>query len=310
MNRSKLLIYFSLVLVMFFWGMNVIALKVLVTSFPPIMLTAFRVFIAGVLVTVVVLFKNEIRRLTRREWGYLLLSSLFGIIGHHIFLTYGLVNTTASNSSIILALLPLTTALLARVLLGEQLSRSRFLGIILGFIGVMFIVLQGELQLGKQALGDFYIFLCMLFQGLSFITIKNLSNTLNSRQLTAMMLIIGSIAMFFISLFVEASPLQAMMSGTSFAWLLLIGSAVLATAVGQMIYNRSIHQLGASEAAVFINLAPFFGLIGSVVFLGEEISWKQMAGFIFIVIGVILGAGVLDKRIRRRKKLKQAKTSS
>lgn len=283
---------------MFIWGVNVIAIKILVTHFPPIMLTSFRVMIAALLVTVVVLFKNELKRLSRREWGYLLLASLFGVIGHHTFLAFGLMNTTATNGSLILALIPLTTALLARVLLGETLSRSRFFGIVLGFVGVMFVVLQGEAQVGTQALGDFLMFLSMLFQALSFITIKNLTDTLDARQLTAMMFVIGSTVMFVISLFVEANPLSSMMSGSFVAWLLLLGSAVLATGVGHMIYNASIHRLGAGETAVFINLTPLFGLISSALFLGEEIGWKQVVGFIFIVIGVVLGAGVLERKKR------------
>ncbi|WP_419180519.1 EamA family transporter [Bacillus salipaludis] len=46
-----------------------------------------------------------------------------------------------------------------------------------------------------------------------------------------------------------------------------------------------------TESAIFINLNPFFALVGAVLFLGEKISSPQIVGFLFILLGVLLGQG-------------------
>lgn len=74
-------------------------------------------------------------------------------------------------------------------------------------------------------------------------------------------------------------------------WAVFLGSAVIATAVGHMTYNYAIGQVGAAEASIFINLNPFFALIGSSLLLGEAVTIVQMSGFVLILIGVLFGSG-------------------
>ncbi|AMQ21844.1 hypothetical protein A0V43_14250 [Geobacillus sp. JS12] len=45
---SKSFVYISLVLIMMIWGLNVIAIKILVEHFSPVTLTSFRIFTAGI----------------------------------------------------------------------------------------------------------------------------------------------------------------------------------------------------------------------------------------------------------------------
>jgi drug/metabolite transporter (DMT)-like permease len=291
---SKLSIYFSLIAVMAIWGMNVVAIKILVYTFDPITITALRIFVASLTVFFVLSITGQWRKVTGKEMFMIFVAGLLNVVAHHYFLAIGLTKTTASNAGIILGLSPLVTALLAILFLGDQFRLTKFSGIILGFTGVIFIVTHSSTKIGAVSLGDLFIFLAVLAQAMSFIFIKKLATTLDARLLTGWMLLFGSVVLFVVSLCVEPRGLFGLKEGKPMTWLIFLASAVLATGLGQMIYNRAIHHLGAAESAVFINLSPFFSLVASSLFLGEAIHFIQWFGFLFIVVGVILASGAVE----------------
>jgi drug/metabolite transporter (DMT)-like permease len=292
---SKPFVYLSLVAIMMIWGLNVIALKILVNHFSPVTLTSFRIFTAGLVVILILFFIGQLRKLTRKEVMYIGTAALFSVVAHHLFLAVGLTKTTASNAGLILGLVPLVTSVLAIVFLGNRFTVFRFIGILLGFTGVVFVVLNGKSGIHHVSIGDFYIFLSVLSQAISFIMIKKATETLDARVMTGWMLLFGSVLLFIISLWMEPDGLSSMTNWTPSLWVIFLASAVLATALGHMFYNKAIQQIGAAESAIFINLNPLFSLLGAYLFLGESISHSQIMGFILIVIGVILGSGVLDE---------------
>lgn len=294
MEMSRSFIYLSLIVIMMIWGLNVIALKILVEHFSPVTLTSFRILTAGIVVILILFFTGQLRKLTRKEVIYIGTAALFSVVAHHLFLAVGLTKTTASNAGLILALVPLVTSVLAVVFLGNRFTVFRFVGILLGFTGVMFVVLNGKTGIHHVSIGDFYIFLSVLSQAISFIIIKKATDTMDSKVMTGWMLLFGSLLLFFISLWMEPDGLSSLANGTIYLWMIFLASAVFATALGHMLYNRAIKQIGAAESAIFINLNPLFSLLGAYFFLGESISLSQIMGFILIVIGVILGSGFLD----------------
>jgi drug/metabolite transporter (DMT)-like permease len=296
-HMSKLPTYIALVSVMVIWGMNVVAVKILVNSFAPITMTALRIFTASLVVFLILLATNGIRKLTKKEITTIFAAGLFNVVGHHFFLAVGLTKTTASNAGIILGLSPLLTAVLAMLFLGDRLSLLKFSGIIFGFTGVVFIVMHGSAAINAVSFGDLYIFLSVLSQGISFILIKKAASTLDTRSLTGWMLFSGSIVLFLLGLFNEPQGLITLKQGEATTWLVFFASAIFATGLGHMIYNKAIHRLGPTEAAIFINLSPFFSLLASYLFLGEAIHLLQMFGLLFIVIGVILASGAFEDKV-------------
>ncbi len=293
--------YFIIVFVMMIWGLNVVAIKVLIEDFPPITMQGFRIFLSGLVILLFIWNKRLARNLSFTEWKSTLAAGFLGITGHHFFLALGLQHTTASNAGIILALIPLTTSILSAFFLKDKLTAMRITGIVLGFIGVSFVVLNNSGKLGTVSLGDVFIFIAMVSQAFSFIIIKRTTNTLDSRLMTGIMLISGSLFLLLASFFVNGNGVSGMAIPDVRAWTIFIFSAVVATGIGQLLYNGSIQKIGPSKTTIFNNLMPFFALVGSILFLNETISWFQIAGFMFIITGVILGSGYLDERMRNGK---------
>lgn len=279
------------------WGLNVIATKVLVTRFLPVTMTAVRVFAAGLTVLLIQWIGREIRKLSLKEAAFICFVALFNVVGHHYFLSIGLSKTSASNAGIILALVPLVTAILAVPFLGEKMTAFRFLGFLLGFAGVVLTVFHGSHQRVELTIGDLYVFLAVVTQAVSFIFIKK--STMNAGMLTGWMLVAGASALFIIGLITEPRGLHRLSTGTWSDWLIFLASAIIATGLGHMTYNKALQKIGASAASVFINLTPFFSLMGAFFLLDEEIGWLKVTGCIFIVTGVLLGTGMMEEKAKR-----------
>ena len=277
---SKRAVYLLMIFVMFVWGLNTVALKVLVQHFPPLTMQGMRIFLAGLVLLPFLWLQGQWQKPNRREWRYLAGAIFFGVVSHHSCLALGLEQTSATDGSLILALVPLSTALLAMIFLGDRISWLRGIGILLGFLGVLFVVLRGNGGVAEGSLvGNLWVFGSMASQAASFIFIKKATDTLDAKQVTSLMFLTGSVAIFVVSLWLHPQGLHHTLEISSGVWVIFFASAIVATGVGHMLYNLAIHRLGPGQSAVFINLTPFFALLGAVFFLGEELYLLILSAF-------------------------------
>lgn len=293
-------IYAMLVFVMFAWGANVSLLKYMVEAVPPVTLTAFRILVAG-LVVVVILWKMKLlRKPSRSEWKYILLGTLTNVVAHHYFLNMGLSITSATHGGLILGTGPMLTAISAAIILKYYPSKFQWLGLVLGLAGIAVSILIGSETMGAN-LGDFYVFLAIFVQVLSFMVVSKAARTLDPRLLTVYMLLIGAAFLFVISFIQEPGAIKQFANTTPTFWAVFFASAVVSTAIGHLIYNYAIGQAGATKAAIFMNLNPIFALIISALFLGEVLHLNHFLGLILIVAGVMLGSGAAEDLWKKRK---------
>jgi len=299
MNQWK--IYGILVFVMFIWGFNLPAVKYLVGEVQPVTMTAFRIFVASLTVFAILGVFKLVRKPTTQEWKYIVLGAMLNVVGHHYFLSIGLTQTAGSTAGLILGTGPVLTAVLVSLLLRIYPSKLQWLGFVLGLGGVSATILAGGEGAGGFSLGDIFVFLAILTQVFSFIVISKAAKTLDPRLLTAYMFLVGSVVLFLISLVQEPGEIVEFFDVPPLFWLAFFGSGMIGTAVGHMLYNYSVGQAGPSKAAIFINLNTLFTLVGSSVFLGEDITTRHIFGLVLIVAGVIFGSGAAEDMWRKRK---------
>lgn len=100
----------------------------------------------------------------------------------------------------------------------------------------------------------------------------------------------------------EPGGLKGITEAPAYVWAAFAASAVLATAIGHMVYNTAIRNIGPAEASIFLNLNTFFSLAGSAFILGEVITINHMLGLVLIVGGVISGSGALEELVFRKRR--------
>ena len=123
------------------------------------------------------------------------------------FLNMGLSITSATHGGLILGTGPMLTAISAAIILKYFPSKFQWLGLVIGLAGIAVSILIGSETMGAN-LGDFYVFLAIFVQVLSFMVVSKAAQTLDPRLLTVYMLLIGAAILFIISLIQEPGAIK------------------------------------------------------------------------------------------------------
>jgi drug/metabolite transporter (DMT)-like permease len=92
------------------------------------LVASIRMLFAGVVFLPFVWKKYGFYKPTAQHWVYLILIGITSLLLHQLFLAYGIVTTTATNTSLILGLNPLFTALLASIFIREKFTIRKTAG--------------------------------------------------------------------------------------------------------------------------------------------------------------------------------------
>lgn len=219
--------------------------------------------------------------------------ALFCIFLHQIALTTGLKETSSTHATLILGLGPLFTVALAAVFLREPFVLAKKLGIFLGLCGIGVIVV-GKSQSGASLLGDGITCIAAITFAIGSLFVKKAVLHSSSLAVTAYSHLLAAIALTALNL--SQNPLSSYgavhLDGT--VLFVLLFSSFMSTAVGALLWNTSIHKVGASTAALFQNASPIFGIFAAALFLGEVLMWQYFLSLLLVIGGVILGTGILS----------------
>ncbi len=220
------------------------------------------------------------------------LVSFFGLFLFIISFHVGLSMTTASNTGIIMGLIPLVIVLVSFLCGIEKPSRWLVSGIIVGFCGVLVMnVKNGGLTISK---GDFLVFTSCFFWGIYVVYGKKYMRFYSPIVITAWIFLFTSL--FHIPVMIYQFPDQAWGAISGSNWLNLAFAAVFPLFIANMLYFISVHRIGPSRSGVYIYLEPVFTVILAFMIRHEHISSAQIIGFLLIIIGVRISK-IHSKRI-------------
>lgn len=231
---------------------------------------------------------------------YLLLGSL--MVGSTTLVMVSLQFTTAINVSLINAFQPTLTVLLAVVFLKDRVTQSAIVGVCAAMLGVIFMLSKGSWAtlIGLQInLGDLVCVTAMCGFAFYALNVKKLPRSLSVAESLFGISLMGTLVLapFYIleSLFYKPVPVNLQSAGAALALALLV------SVFGNLMWNRGIHIVGPSRAAIFINLIPIFGMIMAVTLLGEEIFYYHLVGAVLVCLGIWLVVAREQRRSMARR---------
>ena len=204
-------------------------------------------------------------------------------------LMIGLNFTTAINASIINAIQPVFTVLLAMLILHDRLRLSQSCGVALGLFGVMAMITRMDLtalfHLQFNA-GDILILLGSMGYALYAINLRKIPDTLSPSAALFMIIVTGCIVVlpFYVieTLIYRPLPLSAT------ALYAIIAMSLVSTVFGTLMWNRGNQLIGPGRAGMFINLIPVFAAVMAILFLGERLYLYQVICALLIGIGIYM----------------------
>ncbi|MDN4493108.1 DMT family transporter [Ureibacillus aquaedulcis] len=293
--------YGIMIFTMFLWGINVSLLKLMVFDIPPLVMQGTRIFLAGITLFLILLVMRKKIVYKEMPWKLALLATMLGVIAHHSLLAAGIEQTSAVKTSLILGLAPLITAIIAVATRATSLTKLRFTGFVIGFLGIVIAVVDDVNAVTAFVLGDVYVLGSIIVQAFSFFIIRRITLSIPPIVLTAYMLTMGSMMMILYNVVTTPASFAAFRDLDGKLWAVFLFSAIFATAVGHSLYNSMIKRIGTAETAIFNNLSTIFALIGAVVILSEEMHLSQIFGCLLIIMGVLIGTGGVEEWLKKRK---------
>jgi drug/metabolite transporter (DMT)-like permease len=276
----------------FLWATNVLLGRLLNTQIGPFTLAASRFTIASLLYAAMLRWGTSPsspspspQKLTHREGWLLAAMALTGVVGFPGLLYLSLHWTTASKAAMINGTLPLVTILLSALFLHEKIKSWHIWGSLISLTGVILIIGGGTLALLKgNALnpGDMLVLLDSLLWGLYSVISRVVSRGRSALTITAISTWLGMPLLYLIALF-EWRSQPPLITWSLALWVIYI--AIFPTCIGFFAWNEGVRLLGPTQSMAFYNLLPFFGVLLSVIFLGEQITWVHLVGGLLILGG-------------------------
>jgi drug/metabolite transporter (DMT)-like permease len=276
-----------LVVTSILWGTNWPLTKFLVSELPPLSTRAIAGAIGAAFAFGVAAARGKALIPPAGEMSRLLIAATLNFTAWMSFTTLSLLWLYASETVIVSYTLPIWAALLARLLLGERLTFSRWLGIGLGLCGVSLLVLV-EPQGGSwtKLPGIALALTGSILFGLGAVLSKRRPLVMPPIVAVAWQIGLGT-APLLLGMVLERPHLAAVDAA---GWVGLAASGALALGVGYMTWFAALQRLPASVAATGSLLVPVVGVLTSAVTLSEPLGLRECTALALALGGVAIAS--------------------
>ncbi|MBI4080041.1 DMT family transporter [Candidatus Kaiserbacteria bacterium] len=249
---------------------------------------AFLRFLVAALVLLPVLLATSYLRVPfKRDWAPFLSIALLGI-GANVLVIIGIGQTNSVVSAILLNTNPLIVALLAPLVIDEQLTLKKVIALVVGFFGVILVILNGQdvstLVHSEYFWGSLIVLVAALFSGLNKIVSKGLVRRYDGLFVTFIGVALGALLLGIMTATNGTLPEIASLTAKEMAIVLLIG--IIASAIPWAIWNSSLKHLDVHVAASFMLLIPIFATLYSLLFLRETFTIWMLVGLLLTSLAI------------------------
>ena len=272
-------------------GLGVGTVDVGGAGFAPVTFVALRLLIASAVLWIAMRMVGAALppAADREAWWLVVGTALFGNALPFGLITWGQEVVPANLTAILVAVMPLTTVVLAHLVGDERLTPFAIVGCVLGLAGVAVLMGWDALALvGDDAWRQWAV----VGAAVSFAVNAVLMRRMRGRSMRAMSF--GMIAVAFAMM----APLALLFDGLgpmpdAAAWWALLAAGLFPTAIGTLIIINITKRAGAPFLGQINFLVPVFGVAFAALFLGEAIEARAGIALVLIL------AGIAVTRIRR-----------
>ncbi len=276
-----------LALMVLIWGVNFIVLKAALTQFTPMAMNAVRFGLAAVAVGAVALARGA----APPPRPALIRLALLGFLGNTIYqlgFIEGLARTRVGNAALLMAAVPVQTAVVSHLVGHERLRGRDVAGLVLSTAGIAAIVLGGGTAVGFGATlaGDLLILGATVCWTFYTIGLKPLADRHGAITVTAWTMGFGAAPLVLLA--IPALVAQPWARVSAAAWGGVAFSSFGALVVAYLIWNRAVRRLGPSHTAIYSNFTPVVAMLAAWALLGDRPTAWQVVGAGGIFSGIYL----------------------
>ena len=280
--------YLIAILVVCVWGTTFVSSKVLLNAG----MSPAEIFLIRFIMSYVCLSAISHRKLWSDDWKDELTFLGLGVMGGSLyFLTenMALIYSTTANVSILVSTCPLLTALIVSLFYkSERMTCIQILGSFIAFIGVVLVILNGQLVLQLNPRGDILALCASLTWTLYSLFMKRIMGRYRSDYITRKVFGYGILTIIPYFFLVEPFDVsRSTLTNMSVICNLLFLGLVASTG-GYLVWSWAMKRLGAVKATNCIYIQPLVTMIAGVLILSEPITLMGISGIAITTLGMIL----------------------
>ena len=288
MDKRILALIAAIVATSIFGFNHTIAKELMPNVLSPNALLYSRVLGAAICFWFVSLFTKR-EKVQIKDFKLIIICAIFGMGLNMITALNGLYNSTPINSSIITTLAPIFIFLISVILLKEKISKRKYTGVFIGFIGTLTLILLNEKSLENAPninLGNFYLFINSISYALYFVLVKPLTEKYN------MITIMKWLFLFSIFINMPFGLVEFMqvewveINNTSFIKIFYV--VFCTTFLVYLLNLYALKNLKATTVGMFIYLQPVIGILFAIYRGADKLTIPDISSVLLVFAGVYL----------------------
>ncbi len=278
------------------WAAQGTAVKFLDPFLGPIAITFLPFFVTTLLLIPVLVWqrrRNPLRATpTRNDWWKFVIAGIGGQMVAQLGMTWGISKSLASNGAILNLLIPVISAVMASIMLGERLTRLRVLCLAIGLAGVLMMSTNDLRE--SSFLGHGYLTGNLLILagccGSSFYNVycKGLLARFGEVEILIFSYITASLASLPLLVWAEPFEVPMLAALDARAWIAFVFLAVFMYGVSMLLFFYVLEHIPVTVASASLYLVPVFGVLFAVTIVGETLSRLSLAGAAIVLTSTIL----------------------
>jgi drug/metabolite transporter (DMT)-like permease len=246
-------------------------------------LLGLRFGLAAVALWALALARREVRWLgVRRSCGLAAMGVMYVLQAAAFFSS--LRTVPAAITSILLYVYPVLVTLLARLVIGEPLTRVRMVSLLLACIGVLLVVgptPSGHLDLGGVLLG----LTSAVVYSTYILTGGVLLRGVPALYATAVIATVGGA-----SYLLFGAATHSLQGLDAAGWGIVSGTALVATVVAATMFLAGLSRVGPTRASIISTLEPATTAMLAALVLGEELTGLRLLGGVVVLVAAALAS--------------------
>jgi len=278
----------SLLGVALIWGVNIPIMKAGLADVEPFAFNAFRLALSALVLSFLALRETSPAvESPPGLWKQILLYSVIASGMYQVLFLLGVSRTATGNGSLIMATVPMWTAILARCLLGEKLTGLARLGLVTAFMGTLVVALEKGVSGDSRLLsGNFFMLMAALAWAWGTVQSRKVLPYVSPMRLSA----ISAVMMLPVQFAFAATSLTSIVPHLreTKVWIPMVYAGVLSTGLALPMWSYGVRHSGAAQAAVFQNLVPIVAIASAWFVRHEPVTQNQILGGALILGGLVL----------------------
>ena len=274
------------------WAGTFFFAAIAVVEIPPLTIAFLRVSGAALVLLLALYLMGILMPREGSVWAAFFGMGLFNNAIPFSLIFWAQTELTSGVASILNATMPVFTVIAAHLLTkDEKMTKMRFLGVVLGFLGILVLI-------GSPISGSIWAHLAILAAGISYALASIFGKRFAQMGVKPMATATGQVICSAIILLPFALILERPWTNASPSFHVIqamIAMISLSTAFAYFLYFRILSTAGATNVALVTLLIPPFAVLLGILFLNETLTLQQITGMFIITAGLVS----IDGRVAR-----------